>query len=74
MQLLNVLVLRLPRLTQDKQGQDLIEYALLSAFIVVIVAALVPNLADSINSVLSTIGSELAAAIATGGGAGSSAS
>jgi Flp pilus assembly pilin Flp len=49
---------------KDTHGQDLIEYALMAGFVAVAAGALMPNVASSISTVFSKIGSLLAAAAA----------
>ena len=49
---------------KDTRGQDLIEYALMAGFVAVAAGALMPNVASSISTVFSKIGSLLAAAAA----------
>lgn len=48
---------------KNEQGQDLIEYALLVAFVAFAVTAGMTSLAGSINSAFTTIGSDLTGAI-----------
>lgn len=51
------------RIQQDRQGQDLIEYALLAAFLTVAVAAFFPtSLAPNMSQVMSKAASLLARA------------
>jgi pilus assembly protein Flp/PilA len=52
------------RVLKDTRGQDLIEYALMAGFVAVAAGALMPNVASSISTVFSKIGSLLAAAAA----------
>jgi Flp pilus assembly pilin Flp len=52
------------KIWRDKHGQDLIEYALMAGFVAVAVGALMPNVASSISTVFSKIGSVMAAAAA----------
>jgi Flp pilus assembly pilin Flp len=50
-------------LARDRRGQDLIEYALLGAFIAVVVAAFFPTMiGPNISTILSKVSSQLAAA------------
>jgi Flp pilus assembly pilin Flp len=65
MQLVIVILLRLPRLVRDKQAQDLIEYAMLAAFMAMVIAAMIPDTASSLSTLLSQVASQLAGA-ATG--------
>jgi len=53
---------------KDTQGQDLIEYALMAGFVAVSAGALMPNIASSISTVFSKVGS-----VMTGAANGSSA-
>ena len=50
----------------DTTGQDLIEYALMAAFLAVACAALMPTLATNINRIFSAVGSVLVTAATTG--------
>jgi Flp pilus assembly pilin Flp len=51
------------RLVLDRQGQDLIEYALMTAFLTVAVAAFFPtSLAPNMTSIMSKVSSLLARA------------
>jgi pilus assembly protein Flp/PilA len=52
------LVLR-HRIWKDSRGQDLIEYALLGAFVTVAAGAVSPGIASSINVVFSKVNSVL---------------
>ena len=55
------------RLLRDTRGQDLIEYALLSGFVFVVVAAFFPTqLAPSINTVFSKVASTMIVAGSSG--------
>jgi Flp pilus assembly pilin Flp len=45
------------RIWKDRQGQDLIEYALLGAFVTVAAGAVSPGIASSINVVFSKVNS-----------------
>ena len=47
------------RLYRDLRGQDMIEYALMVAFIAVASAAVLPSATPSISTVLSKVGSVL---------------
>jgi len=53
------------RIFKDTRGQDLIEYALMGGFVAVSAAALMPNIATSISTVFSQVGSVLSAAAAS---------
>lgn len=58
----------LGQLARDKRGQDMIEYALLGAFIAVVVAAFFPTMiGPNISTVLSKVASELITAGNSGG-------
>ena len=50
------------RLRRDCAGQDLIEYALMAGFVAVSAGALLPNIATSISSIFSSVGSVVALA------------
>lgn len=52
----------LRRLFEDQSGQDLIEYALMAGFVAVSAGALLPNVASSISTIFSSVGSVVAAA------------
>ena len=41
----------------DRRGQDLIEYALMAGFVAVAAGAIMPNVANSISTIFSEIGS-----------------
>ena len=47
---------------KDSQGQDLIEYALMAGFVAVSAGALMPNIATSISTVFSKVGSVMTGA------------
>jgi Flp pilus assembly pilin Flp len=49
------------RLRRDLQGQDMIEYALLAAFIAVAAGAILPGPSASISTIFSKVSSTLAA-------------
>jgi len=53
------------RIIKDSRGQDLIEYALMAGFVAVSAAALMPNIASSISTVFSQVGSVLSGAAAS---------
>ena len=55
------------RLWQDEQGQDLIEYTLLMAFVALASAALFISSGASISSIWSTTNTELSTAASTAG-------
>lgn len=50
------------RLYRDPRGQDMIEYALMAAFIAVASVAVLPEATPSISTVLSKVGSVLTVA------------
>jgi len=50
------------KIWRDEQGQDLIEYALMAGFVAVAAGAIMPNIASSISTVFSQVGSVLTAA------------
>ena len=50
------------KLADDRRGQDLIEYALMVAFVAVSAGATMPDVASSISTVFSQIGSVMLAA------------
>jgi pilus assembly protein Flp/PilA len=47
---------------KDTRGQDLIEYALMAGFVAVAAGAIMPNVASSISTIFSKIGSVMSAA------------
>jgi pilus assembly protein Flp/PilA len=49
----------LKRLTQEEEGQDLVEYALLLVFLALIVIAALPNLGKTVSNVFSNATSVL---------------
>ena len=53
------------KIWRDKQGQDLIEYALMAGFVAVAAGALMPTVSTSISTVFSKISSVMAAAAAS---------
>lgn len=55
------LVYRL-RIWKDTKGQDLIEYALMAGFVAVAAGAIMPNVATSISTIFSKIGSVMSEA------------
>jgi Flp pilus assembly pilin Flp len=55
-------VIILARIWRDQRGQDLIEYALMAGFVAVAAGAIMPNVASSISTIFSQIGSVLSAA------------
>ncbi|HLK47293.1 MAG TPA: hypothetical protein VKT49_04110 [Bryobacteraceae bacterium] len=52
------------RVYRDRRGQDMIEYALMAAFIAVASAAVLPSATPAISTVLSKVGSVLTVAAA----------
>lgn len=52
----------LARVWKDTRGQDLIEYALMAGFVAVAAGAIMPNVASSISTIFSKIGSVMSAA------------
>ncbi|HYM11307.1 MAG TPA: Flp family type IVb pilin [Bryobacterales bacterium] len=59
------LYLLIDRMLRDKQGQDLVEYALLAGFIAVAAGALLPGISTSISTIFSKMASVVSAAAAT---------
>jgi pilus assembly protein Flp/PilA len=55
-------VVILTKIWRDERGQDLIEYALMAGFVAVAAGAIMPNIASSISTIFSQIGSVLTAA------------
>jgi len=49
----------LTRLLRDKEGQDLVEYALLAGFIAIAAGALLPGISGSISKIFSKMASVL---------------
>jgi pilus assembly protein Flp/PilA len=56
------LTIRLRDLIDDREGQDLVEYALLAGFVAVAAGALLPAISTSISTIFSRMGSVLSAA------------
>ncbi|HTS50528.1 MAG TPA: hypothetical protein VMH05_21430 [Bryobacteraceae bacterium] len=52
----------LVRMWKNRQGQDLIEYALMAGFVAVAAGAVMPSVATSISTIFSEISSVMAAA------------
>jgi pilus assembly protein Flp/PilA len=52
----------LVRICKNRQGQDLIEYALMAGFVAVAAGAVMPSVATSISTIFSEISSVMAAA------------
>ena len=59
------LVLRL-RVWKDTGGQDLIEYALMAGFVAVAAGAIMPEVATSISTIFSKVGSVMTASSTAG--------
>ena len=53
------------RFYRDVRGQDMVEYALMAAFVAVASAAVLPSVSPGINTVLSKVGSVLSVAAAS---------
>jgi pilus assembly protein Flp/PilA len=53
------------KIWRDKQGQDLIEYALMAGFVAVAAGALMPTVSSSISTVFSKISSVMTLAAAS---------
>ena len=58
-------VLRL-RIWKDTRGQDLIEYALMAGFVAVAAGAIMPQVATSISTIFSKVGSVMTASSTAG--------
>ena len=54
------------RIWKDTRGQDLIEYALMAGFVAVAAGAIMPNVATSISTIFSKVGSVMTAASTSG--------
>lgn len=52
----------LVRLAKNRQGQDLIEYALMAGFVAVAAGAIMPGIASSISTIFSSVASVMTAA------------
>ncbi len=52
----------LVKLSKNRQGQDLIEYALMAGFVAVAAGAIMPGVASSISTIFSQISSVMTAA------------
>jgi pilus assembly protein Flp/PilA len=52
----------LVRIWKNRQGQDLIEYALMAGFVAVAAGAVMPSVATSISTIFSEISSVMSAA------------
>ena len=58
-------ILKTP-LLKDKQGQDLIEYALMAGFVAVVVGAIMPDVSVNLSTIFSKVGSSMSQAAITG--------
>lgn len=56
------LMIRMRGLLDDREGQDLVEYALLAGFVAVAAGALLPAISTSISTIFSRMGSVLSTA------------
>lgn len=56
----------LNKIWKDKRGQDLIEYALMAGFVAVAAGAIMPNVAQSISTIFSSIASVMTGAASQG--------
>jgi pilus assembly protein Flp/PilA len=54
------------KIWKDTRGQDLIEYALMAGFVAVAAGAVMPNVATSISTIFSKVGSVMTRASSTG--------
>ena len=59
------LLLRM-KIWKDTNGQDLIEYALMAGFVAVAAGSIMPNVATSISTIFSKVGSVMTRAAASG--------
>lgn len=50
------------RLSRDRRGQDLIEYALMAGFVAVAAGAIMPGVSSSISTIFSQVSSVMTAA------------
>ena len=66
MQVLTLVSLCLKQSWKDKRGQDLIEYALMAGFVAVSAGAIMPNIANSISVIFSSIASVMTGAASQG--------
>ena len=48
------------RLTHDESGQDMVEYALMAAFVAVAAGAILPPVANDVSKIFSKMGSVIA--------------
>jgi Flp pilus assembly pilin Flp len=58
--------MRIAVLLQDKQGQDMIEYALLGGFVAVMAGAIMPGLSHNLSTIVSKVASVMAKAATQG--------
>ena len=61
------LITRMRALTRDDSGQDLLEYALLVALIALVAVAAVKTSGQAVNSIFSTVATQLQSAAQAGG-------
>lgn len=61
------LITRMRTLTRDDSGQDLLEYALLVALIALVAVAAVKNSGQAVNSIFTSVASQLQNAAQAGG-------
>ncbi len=54
------------RIWKDKQGQDLIEYALMAGFVAVAAGAVMPNVAASISTIFQKVSNLMTSAASMG--------
>jgi len=62
---MSTLTLFLTRLTQNRKGQDLIEYALMAGFVAVAAGAIMPSVSTSISTIFSKVASAMTSAATT---------
>jgi len=62
---MNTLTCFIFRLTQNRKGQDLIEYALMAGFVAVAAGAIMPGVSTSISTIFSKVASAMTSAAAT---------
>ncbi len=60
--MINKIHFALRALTEDEQGQDMVEYALLAGFIAVAAGATLPPISDAISTIFSKMASVTTAA------------
>jgi pilus assembly protein Flp/PilA len=66
MQVLTLVSLRLKQAWINKNGQDLIEYALMAGFVAVAAGAIMPGVASSISTIFSEVASVMTGAASQG--------